>query len=153
MRASNGLKSYDPAILKATQDPRVLARFWAKVRKSRNCWTWTAFVHPIGYGRFGIPDIIQAHRFAYIAANGELADSTLTIDHICRNRACVRPSHLEAVTHETNCSRGAYATKTHCIRGHPFSGYNLILLKRGWRRCRACQNWHQRRAYRQKLDW
>jgi hypothetical protein len=67
------------------------------------------------------------------------------IDHLCRNRRCVNPEHLEAVTHRENMVRGdtfaaRNAAKTHCSKGHPLSGENLVNQKRGDRVCRICAN-------------
>lgn len=69
------------------------------------------------------------------------------VDHDCRNRACCNPAHLEAVPHAENIARTEYGgarsfngKKTHCQRGHPFSGVNLIVKKTRYRNCRICQN-------------
>lgn len=77
-------------------------RFWQKVDKSGECWTWTAAVTTWGYGV--IKDsgkMKKAHRLAYEFDNGTIPDG-LHIDHICRNRACVKPAHLRAVTQKQN---------------------------------------------------
>jgi hypothetical protein len=67
----------------------------------------------------------------------------LVIDHLCRNRACQNPFHLEPVTPEENTKRGARATMTHCKNGHPFSGLNLVFSSSGSRICRICRNAYQ----------
>ena len=96
----------------------------------------------------------RAHRISYEMAVGPIPDG-LVIDHLCRNRACIRPGHLEAVTQRENILRGAapsaaYAVATHCKSGHPLSGDNLILRssrKSGGRECQACKReadaWHR----------
>jgi hypothetical protein len=65
------------------------------------CWTWMASRHSNGYGQFHAPTTTLAHRFSYEVHKGRVPEG-LVIDHLCRNRACVRPSHLEAVTQQVN---------------------------------------------------
>jgi hypothetical protein len=123
-------------------------RFWSKVNKSTECWEWNGKKNWMGYGKFKLDGFEwQAHRFAYFEANA-LVSSEKVIDHLCRNRGCVRPSHLQLVTQRTNVLRGIgfmaiNAQKTHCKRGHEFSPENTYLMKRAkgvpGRRCRKCQ--------------
>ncbi len=83
-------------------------RFWRKVDKTPACWLWTDTPNHDGYGRFKADRKIMAHRFAYEEANGPVPEG-LELDHLCRNRLCVRPDHLEAVTHTENVRRALHA--------------------------------------------
>lgn len=135
----------NPEGLTQSWDPSRARYFVRHVRTDDNgCWTWTGGKTWDGYGLFNIPTrgTVKAHRFAYEAINGSIPDG-LEIDHLCRNRACVRPSHLEAVTRRINLLRGntiqaAYAARTHCNHGHPFDDANTV-IEAGWRRCRTCK--------------
>jgi hypothetical protein len=93
-------------------------KFWTLVAKSEGCWTWTASLNS-GYGNFCWESkVLKAHRVSFEIANGVIPDG-LEIDHICRNRACVRPDHLRAVTRKQNIENhgGARADSKSGIRG------------------------------------
>ena len=128
-------------------------RFWESVRKTDTCWMWQKSLNGKGYGNFCIkrPKQMEAHKFAWLTQIGEIP-SGLVLDHICRNRACVRPSHLRILTKGQNvlvgngiCANKARQTK--CKNGHSLSGQNLILTKRGHRQCRECTNDNNRKSY------
>jgi len=119
----------------------------------RGCWEWVGAIQPNGYGVFGISprQKILAHRASFEIAKGPIPDG-LEIDHLCRNRSCCNPAHLEAVTHQENKRResASYRARvTTCPRGHAYSDANNEgINNRGKRYCRACDRdrYHRRRA-------
>lgn len=120
---------------------RPIERFLDKIEVDRDtgCVVWVGALGTHGYGNFYVGGrYLRAHRFAYEYFVGEIPDG-LTLDHLCRNRACVSPMHLEAVTLKVNNERGSKATQTHCVNGHQFTTENTIIRSNGTRRCKACQ--------------
>lgn len=117
------------------------------------CWTIPSLVPDRqGYLRVG-PKRSRAHRVFYEHHFGPIP-SGLTLDHLCRNRACVNPAHLEPVTNRVNILRGEslvaqQARQTHCVNDHPLSGENLWINSRGFRQCRECRR-VQARAYKKR---
>jgi hypothetical protein len=120
-------------------------RFATKTRKdpATGCWNYTGAIDR-GYGRFWVDGrTVMAHRFAWEQANGPVPDGK-QLDHLCRNRSCVNPGHLEPVTIGENVLRGIGLTaenarKTSCRAGHPFTQANTYVNPRGERQCRTCQ--------------
>ena len=117
---------------------------WTKFERTPDgCWRWTGTLFPNGYGAAWWAGTRIAHRLVYQSLVGPVPDG-LQLDHLCRNRACVNPSHLEPVTPAENIRRGvsqpaANARKTHCPQGHPLSGANLYVSPDGERSCRKCR--------------
>lgn len=106
--------------------------------QSDGCWRWVGYCTADGYGRFWTGSTMAiAHRWSYEHFVGPIP-SGFVIDHLCRNRACVNPAHLEAVTFNENVRRGARARQTHCKHGHEFTPENTY-LGCGARQCRTCQ--------------
>lgn len=114
------------------------------------CWEWTGRMQQSGYGVIDIQSIPRkAHRVVYEMMVGSIPVG-LDLDHLCRNRRCVRPAHLEPVTRAENTRRGTAGRAaqermrsiTHCPKGHPYDDKNTrIAVQRGGypnRVCRAC---------------
>lgn len=127
-----------------TKDQRIAA-FWQKVRKTESCWLWTGAVINSGYGFCRVADQTMglAHRLVYELMVGKIP-AGLTIDHLCGNRLCVNPAHLEPVSLRENILRGdspsaRQARQTHCKRGHLLAGDNLVRSS-PTRQCRTCWN-------------
>lgn len=147
-------------------------RFWSKVDKRGpfavhyltkkpigRCWVWTGSTTSDGYGRFRIGSrrdgsrvLAYSHRLSYEAEHGRPALPQL--DHVCHRPNCVRPSHLEPVTNQTNIVR-ALSTRTHCKNGHPYVGENVRTVRTGTRFhriCVVCRREKNRRAYRARKE-
>ena len=137
-------------------------RLLSKTQQSDDgCWVWTgATTGRTNYGQTRLEGVkMTAHRAMWTVLVGPIG-SGVELDHLCRNRLCVNPDHLEPVTPRTNWERGeapssvAQRTNT-CKRGHPLSGDNLVpwqLENRGRRQCKACQRENQRRWKERNRD-
>ena len=122
----------------------IAERFWEKVDVPENpneCWTWKARHHN-GYGYFTPVHgtSVAAHRFAFTLLRGEIPEG-LVCDHLCRNRGCVNPQHIELTSIGENVRRGNpgkhLSERTHCNHGHQFTPDNIYWQK-GYRTCRRC---------------
>ena len=128
-------------------------RFWRRVQHGsvEECWNWLGATDGRGYGQLsGKPSTsspVKAHRVSYEILHGPVP-AGLELDHLCRNRLCVNPNHLEAVPHMINAQRGetglhmtlAARGRNSCFRGHPYTKENTYVAQRdGARVCRTCK--------------
>ena len=137
-----------------------LTRFLKYVNKTDTCWFWIGTKNSSGYGIFSIRKKYSvAHKWLYEHTVSQVPDK-LDLDHICRNRNCVNPDHLEPVTRSENSKRGIgpklaakrQLEKTHCPKGHEYSEENTyIRLNVGNRVCRICHR-ERERIRRQQLN-
>lgn len=128
-----------------------LAEIWPKgivsiTIETNGCWIWNGYLTYQGYGAVMVDGKThRAHRYYWSLLRGPI-EKELVIDHLCRNKRCVNPEHLEPVTVQVNTLRGdgptaKNAQKTHCKNGHPLAGDNLYLRggKQNERACRLCR--------------
>jgi hypothetical protein len=122
-------------------DPRLPERFWAKlgIDSETECWNWTGCLNSRGYGCIGVGSArtgkrYLTHRFVLMAVTDVPPDRQ--VDHLCLNKRCCNPAHLEVVTQTVNQQRAS--RRLHCVNGHLMSGDNIRFSKRGRRQCVTC---------------
>lgn len=137
---------------------KVLTQFWNRVDicQEADCWPWTGNISDQGYGIFNYPvkQRVKAHRLSYELVRGTIPSGVVP-DHLCRNRWCVNPYHLELVPIKENVLRGVGITaknkvKTHCKNGHEFTPENTLVFRQAQyngtgRECRTCNLAKQKR--------
>ena len=144
--------------LQLAKELKVKKRFMKYVSINPNgCWDWTGGKNRQGYGHFHLDGDWRAHRAAWLLFKGPLPE--LQLDHLCRNRACVNPEHLEPVTNRINVMRGILGevsrarqlSKTHCPRSHEYTIENTRLYK-GSRICKECSKKSARASWMKYKD-
>jgi hypothetical protein len=118
------------------------------------CWRWKGSPSSGGYGKFDVFNRdLRAHRVAYLEW-GHKIPAGYEIDHLCRNRICVRPSHLEAVTRKVNSNRGTtpLLNRGVCRNGHDVTPENVKTNYKGEAVCRTCEKARRQREYVNRRD-
>jgi hypothetical protein len=139
-----------------------IKKIWAKLQVSGFCWHYGDYKHKNHATVYFAGRRIGVHKVVYEYLVG-LVPEGYKLDHVCRNKRCVNPDHLEPVTHSENIKRAwKYSTKqgfegagkrskvsTHCRKGHNLSDVGVLLSKRAngteRKKCRACQHDAQER--------
>jgi hypothetical protein len=129
---------------------RAMLRLLGAILGEDNCWEWQKALTPDGYAVWHTPDGRgrQGHRLVYELLEAPITDG-LELDHLCRNRRCVNPAHMEPVTHEVNTAR-AKAAREHCLRGHLWTPENTLRRANGTRQCRACNKIRRARQHQER---
>ena len=117
-------------------------RFWAKVdkRQDNECWPWQGAKTAAGYGLFW-PErrtTVTAHRYMYELYYDEEVPVGIDVHHICYNKTCVNPHHLQVMSKLEN-TRDAYKNKTHCAKGHEWIPENFYYKSNGTKDCLKCR--------------
>ncbi len=132
-------------LLLVQRGKRLRKKEWWKVDEKTGCWNWNGhknFGYGIAYDAL-TKKSAKAHCMIYKLVKGKIKKG-LCLDHLCRNRGCVNPAHLEQVTGRENTLRGVGLTainakKKKCKRGHAFTKANTGIREKGWRVCLKCK--------------
>lgn len=124
-----------------------LDRLMGRVTKTDSCWIWTGALRN-GYGAIGVEGkTLYTHRYVYQRVVGPVPTG-LDLDHLCRNRTCCNPDHLEPVTRQENLRRAAIyrSPVTACHNGHEYTAKNTYTNPSGYRTCKSCKAERQTRS-------
>lgn len=115
----------------------LIRRFRASyVVDGNGCWVWTRVLNSRGYARICVNNkMVLAHRWIWMRWNGEIPDG-LCVDHICENKRCVNPDHMQLLTPRDNILRSC-PPKTRCPKGHVLDEVGYY-MDSGRRRCKPC---------------
>ena len=134
---------------------RQLERFEDKVWRTDTCWRWLGSTDKDGYALFRIGKTNRGARISYEHYVGPIPEG-YEIDHLWKQKDCVNPFHLEAVTHKVNISRQEHnnqnKNKKSCNNGHEFTEKNTLILANGDRQCRKCSRDRQRKHRRSQAN-
>ena len=123
-------------------DEKIKGKIISNIKVIDNCWVWQGTIINTGYGQISYHNKhYSVHRLSYILYIGEIPEK-LELDHLCRNRKCCNPDHLEPVTRKENIRRSPLhnKNKTHCPQGHEYTHDNTYFTKsRNNRRCKICK--------------
>ena len=112
------------------------------------CWRWTGARKSDGYGLYSVRPYVQrrAHRIVYELTRGPVPEG-LVLDHLCKNKICVNPDHLEPVSIAENVRR-AFREQASCVNGHEYTEANTYRNPtHGRRSCRECARIRSREVY------
>lgn len=132
-------------IPKLTEEDKI--RFWKYVDKkdAKQCWNWTNNHLVNGYGYFAPRGELSfgAHRISFLLKNGFLPPKGMVLDHLCNNKKCVNPAHLNPTTIYLNAARGGWGAKLQkmCRKGL----HEMSLTRSADNRCKACRNTYKRK--------
>ncbi len=143
-------------VMPSTDEPKS-ADLTSRVDAVGPCWLWTGTIDRDGYGRVTVNQRQwRAHRYVWTQLVGDIPEG-MTLDHLCRERSCVNPDHLEVVTPGENVRRGVggkvtgakNAAKTHCYKGHEYTPENTYRQPgTNKRQCKECRRERDRRRPR-----